>query len=381
MSVGAVVPFFDLAACDAPHLDELSATARRVIEKGWYILGAEVEAFEEEFAAYTGVRHAVGVANGLDALILVLKGWIVDGRLARGDGVIVPANTYIATVLAITQAGLRPILVEPDPVTYNIDPARIEEALVDKPKAVIAVHLYGQLAPMAAIADLCKTHGLLLLEDAAQAHGATSDGRRAGALGSAAAFSFYPSKNLGALGDGGAVTTNDDSLADTVRTLRNYGSRVKYHNDLIGLNSRLDELQAALLRVKLPYLDSNNACRRAIARAYRQNIRHSDVTLPTVTLDEESHVWHQFVIRSFDRDGLARHLAECGIQTQIHYPVPPHLQPCYRESLDHGPLPITESLHKAVLSLPISPVMTQSQVSAVVSGVNSWRSSTMSKES
>jgi dTDP-4-amino-4,6-dideoxygalactose transaminase len=352
----------------------LTSAAQRVIGKGWYILGTELAAFEEEFAAYTGVRHAIGVANGLDALILVLEGWIAQGYLAKGDGVIVPANTYIGTILAVTRAGLRPILVEPDPATYNLDLTHIDKALVEKPKAVIAVHLYGQLAPMAAIQDFCKAHGLLLLEDAAQAHGAKAQGRRAGAFGLAASFSFYPTKNLGALGDGGAITTNDDSLADTVRTLRNYGSRVKYHNDLIGLNSRLDELQAALLRVKLPYLDSNNAHRRAIAQAYRQSIRHSDVTLPTVALDEESHVWHQFVIRTFDRDGLARHLAGCGIQTQIHYPIPPHLQPCYLGSLNHGPLPLTESLHKGVLSLPISPVMTQSQITAVVTGVNSWSS-------
>jgi dTDP-4-amino-4,6-dideoxygalactose transaminase len=380
MSAPVVVPFLDLAACHAPLLDELSAAAQRVIQKGWYILGTEVTAFEEEFAAYTGVRHAIGVANGLDALNLVLEGWIALGSLAKGDGVIVPANTYIATILAVSRAGLRPILVEPDPVTYNIDPARFEKALAEKPKAVIAVHLYGQLALMAAIQKFSKAHDLLLLEDAAQAHGATAHGRRAGAFGLAAAFSFYPTKNLGALGDGGAITTDDDSLADTVRTLRNYGSRIKYHNDLVGVNSRLDELQAALLRVKLPYLDSDNARRRAIAQAYRQSIRHSDVTLPTVALDEESHVWHQFVIRTLDRDGLVRHLSECGIQTQIHYPVPPHLQPCYRGSLDHNLLPLTESLHNDVLSLPISPVMTQSQVTAVISGVNSWSGLAMSRK-
>jgi dTDP-4-amino-4,6-dideoxygalactose transaminase len=373
MSTAVVVPFFDLAACHAPLRDEMGAVARRVIEKGSYILGAEVAGFEEELAAYTGVRHAIGVANGLDALILVLKGWIAQGRLATGDGVIVPANTFIATVLAVTHAGLRPILVEPNPETYNLDPERLNQALSDKPKAVIAVHLYGQLAAMSAIGDFCKTHSLPLLEDAAQAHGAIAQGCRAGTFGSAAAFSFYPTKNLGALGDGGAITTDDNNLAETVRSLRNYGSRVKYRNDIIGLNSRLDELQAALLRIKLPYLESDNAHRRAIAQIYRRNIRHPEVTLPAVALEEESHVWHLFVIRTPGRDGLARHLTHFGIQTQIHYPVPPHLQPCYAGQLGHGPLPLTERLHTSVLSLPISPIMTEPQVAAVVDGVNSWR--------
>jgi dTDP-4-amino-4,6-dideoxygalactose transaminase len=268
---------------------------------------------------------------------------------------------------------LRPILVEPNPTTYNLDHVGLERALAEKPKAIIAVHLYGQLADVTAIADFCKTHDLLLLEDAAQAHGATVYGHRAGSFGTAAAFSFYPSKNLGALGDGGAITTDEDSLADIVRALRNYGSRVKYHNDLIGLNSRLDELQAALLRVKLPYLDTDNAKRRAIADEYRQNIRHPDIKLPSVASEEKSHVWHQFVVRTSNRDGLICHLTNCGIQTQIHYPVPAHLQPCYfTSSLHSSQLPITESIHKEVLSLPMSPIMTPVQVAAVISGVNSW---------
>jgi dTDP-4-amino-4,6-dideoxygalactose transaminase len=370
--VSTVVPFFDLAAYHRPLLNELSSAARNVIEKGWYILGAEVTAFEEEFAAYTGVRHAIGVANGLDALVLILIGLIELGRLQKGDGIIVPANTYIATILAITHAELRPILVEPDPATYNLDPAHLKEAMAANPKAVIAVHLYGQLASMMEIGDFCERHGLLLLEDAAQAHGATAQGRRAGAFGTAAAFSFYPSKNLGALGDGGAVTTDDDSLADILRALRNYGSRAKYHNDFVGLNSRLDELQAALLRVKLPHLDSDNARRREIAEVYRRDIRHPDIILPELAVNEESHVWHQFVIRTFDRDGLARRLSECGIQTQVHYPVPPHLQPCYVGTLSHRPLPITEKLHRDVLSLPMNPALTEDQMAVVVSGVNSW---------
>ena len=375
MTVTESVPLLDLAAYHEPLLAELNAAANRVIKKGWYILGPEVTTFEEEFAAFTGSKYGIGVASGLDALILVFKACILRGQLAEGDGVIVPANTFIATVLAITHAGLRPIFVEPDAATCNLDPTKLEDALSENPKAVVAVHLYGQLADVPAIADFCERHKLLFIEDAAQAHGATRNGRQAGSFGTAAAFSFYPGKNLGALGDGGAVTTDDGELADLVRTLRNYGSRVKYHNEYLGLNSRLDELQAAFLRVKLPYLISDNAKRRIIADTYRKEITRDDIVMPSVAFEEESHVWHQFVIRSKYRDVLAAHLASRGIQTQIHYPVPPHHQLCYREVLEVARLPMTEALHSEVLSLPIGPALAPNQVRAVIDGMNSWNGS------
>jgi dTDP-4-amino-4,6-dideoxygalactose transaminase len=366
------VPFLDLGAVNRPILDELQAASRRVIEGGWYIQGQECQQFEEAFAAFTGTRHAIGVANGLDALALILRAWIDQGRLKLGDGVIVPSNTFIASLLAISQSGLTPILVEPDPATFNLDAAAVEAALTPQVRAVMAVHLYGQAVPMADLAALCRQRDLLLIEDAAQGHGAVTGGRRVGSLGDAAGFSFYPGKNLGALGDGGAVTTNDDALAVHLRALRNYGSEIKYENRLLGTNSRLDELQAALLRVKLPRLDAQNDLRRRVAERYRAGIVHPAVGLPAVAGEADSHVWHLFVIRCAERERLADHLRSRGVTTQVHYPIPPHRQACYQ---GHGlpvDLPVAEAMAREVLSLPISPVLTDDQVQHVIDAVNSF---------
>ncbi len=302
------VPFLDVRAINARHADELKAAAARVIDSGWYIMGEELAAFEHEFAAYCGVRHAVGVGSGLDALSLILRGYRQLGALNEGDEVIVPGNTFIASFLAITENRLVPVPVEPDPLSFNLDPACVEAAIGPRTRAIMAVHLYGQLADMPALAALARRHQLLLIEDAAQAHGAESGGRKAGAFGDAAAFSFFPAKNLGALGDGGAVVTDDTRLAQRVAALRNYGSEVKYRHLYQGINSRLDEIQAAMLRVKLRHLDEDVAWRRRVARRYRDGIRHSQIRLPQVT-HEEQHAWHLFVVRCPRRDALQRHLA------------------------------------------------------------------------
>jgi dTDP-4-amino-4,6-dideoxygalactose transaminase len=358
------VPFLDLRAVNARYADELKAAAARVIDSGWYVLGQELAAFEHEFAAWCDVRHAVGVGNGLDALALILRGYRELGALGDGDEVIVPGNTFIASFLAVTANRLVPVPVEPDPATFNLDPARVEEAIGPRTRAIMAVHLYGQLADVERLSALAHRHGLLLIEDAAQAHGAAWDGRRAGAFGDAAGFSFFPTKNLGALGDGGAVTTNDALLAERIRALRNYGSNVKYHHLYQGANSRLDELQAAMLRIKLHHLDEEVAWRREVARRYRESIRHPRILLPTVA-EEERHTWHLFVVRSPHRDELQRHLQGQGIHAQVHYPVPPHRQPAYPE-LNGVRLPLTEQLHHEVLSLPLGPAMDDAAVDAVI---------------
>lgn len=347
------VPFLDLAAINARYGDELKAAAARVIDSGRYVLGAELAAFEREFADYCGVDHAVGVGNGLDALSLILRGYRELGALGDGDEVIVPANTFIASFLAVSDNRLTVVPVEPDPVSFTLDPARAAAAIGPRTRAIMAVHLYGQLADVPALTALARRHGLLLIEDAAQAHGAAWDGRRAGAFGDAAAFSFYPTKNLGALGDGGAVVTRDGALAARIAALRNYGSDVKYHHPFQGRNSRLDELQAALLRVKLRHLDQDLAQRRRLARRYRDRIRHPQIRLPEVAR-EEQHAWHLFVVRCPQRDALQRHLRAHGIQSQVHYPLPAHRQPAYA-SLRHHPLRLTERLHQEVLSLPLGP--------------------------
>lgn len=344
-----------------------------MLDSGWYVLGKEVEAFEREYAAYCGTRHCVGVGNGLEALVLILRAWIELGVLKAGDEVIVPANTYIATILAITENGLTPVLVEPDPATCNIDPARIEAHLGTRTRAILPVHLYGQTADMLAIHALAQKHGLKVVEDCAQAQGARHAGVRAGALGDAAGHSFFPTKNFGALGDAGAVTTNDDALADALCALRNYGSHRKYENMYKGANSRLDELQAALLRVKLGRVDADNQRRRDIAGRYRREIRHPEITLPVVGTNNEP-VWHVFVVRAPARDALQAHLNDQGIGTLIHYPIPPHQQQAYREWKARS-YPVTEQIHREVLSLPISPVMSVEQVSAVVAACNAWRGS------
>ncbi|WP_114319351.1 DegT/DnrJ/EryC1/StrS family aminotransferase [Xanthomonas campestris] len=358
------IPFLDLRAVNARYADALKAAAARVIDSGWYVLGQELAAFEEEFASYCGVQQAVGLGNGLDALSLILRAYRELGVLREGDEVIVPANTFIATFLAISHNHLVLVPVEPDPQTFNVDPCRVERAIGPRTRAILAVHLYGQLADMPALQTLAHRYGLLLIEDAAQAHGASRDGVRAGAFGDAAAFSFFPTKNLGALGDGGAVVTSDPRLAERVRALRNYGSEVKYQHLFQGVNSRLDELQAAFLRVKLGYLDEEAAQRRAVAQRYLQEIDHPWITLPPVA-HAEQHVWHLFVVRSQRRDALQSHLQHLGIQTQIHYPVPPHLQPAYA-MLGDTCLPISEQLHREVLSLPMSPALDDAAVSRVI---------------
>jgi dTDP-4-amino-4,6-dideoxygalactose transaminase len=364
------VPFLDAGAINARYADQLKAAAARVIDSGRYILGEELAAFEKEFASYCGVQHAVGVGNGLDALSLILRGYKELGVLKEGDEVIVPGNTFIATVLAITDNRLIPVPVEPDPITFNIDPASVEAAIGPRTRAIMTVHLYGQLADMPRLTELASHHRLLLIEDAAQAHGAARDLRKAGAFGDAAAFSFFPAKNLGALGDGGAVVTNDDELLHRIHALRNYGSEVKYQHLYQGINSRLDEIQAAMLRVKLAHLDEDIRQRRRIALRYREFIRHPLIQLPEAGT-EESHTWHLFVVRSAHRDALQKHLFAQGIQTLVHYPIPPHRQPAYT-SLRHMHLPLTEQLHNEVLSLPMGPTMRCEDVARVIAACQSF---------
>ena len=359
------VPFLDLSAPWRELRDELDTAWHRVMDSGWYILGKEVAAFEEDFAAYSGVRHCIGVGNGLDALHLILRGY----DIGPGDEVIVPSNTYIATWLAVTYAGAVPVPVEPDPSTFNLDPARIEAAVTPRTKAIIAVHLYGQPADMDAVTAVAELHGLKVIEDAAQAHGARYRGRRCGSLGDAAGFSFYPGKNLGAIGDGGAITTDDDELAHRVRILRNYGSSQKYVNEVVGYNSRLDELQAALLRVKLARLDEWNDRRRAVAARYLKMLAGSGMTLPFVP-DWAEPVWHLFVVCCPDRDAVTVKLDHGGIGWLVHYPIPPHQQGAYSD-LGHvkGQFPVAERLAHEVLSLPMGPHLTFEDLNKVVAAV------------
>ncbi len=363
-----MIPFLNLKAINAQYREELIEASIRVIESGWYILGKETESFEDAFSTYCGTRHSIGVGNGLDALSLILKAYKEMGIMHSGDEVIVPANTYIASVLAISKNDLVPVMVEPDIESYNIDPLNIEMKITPRTKAIMAVHLYGQAAEMNTINAIAKKHDLKVIEDSAQAHGAYYHGEKTGSLGDASGFSFYPGKNLGALGDGGAITTDDDELMRTIKTLRNYGSHKKYENIYKGTNSRLDEMQAAMLNVKLKYLDEEIAKRKAIAEYYRSHINNSKVVLPKVE-DEASHVWHLFVLRTSQRDKLIDHLKENGIESMIHYPIAIHQQNAYRE-LNDLHLPITEKIHKEVVSLPISPVMTSDEIKKVVDAVN-----------
>lgn len=351
--MNVAIPFADLKAPHAELREELDAAWRRVMDSGWVVLGPEVEAFEAEFARYCGTKFCVGVANGLDALQLVLQAWGVG----PGDEVIVPSNTYVATWLAVTHVGATPVPVEPDPETSNLDPARVEAAITPRTRAVLPVHLYGQTADMEPVVALAKARGLKVLEDAAQAHGALYKGRKAGALGDAAGWSFYPTKNLGAVGDGGAVTTDDPELADKLRVLRNYGSRRKYVNEVIGCNSRLDELQAALLRVKLRHLDAWNARRHEVARAYQELVPKlfPEVRLPVIR-DWAETCWHLYVVAAPERSRVQSVLSDRGVQTLVHYPVPPHLQQAYAPlGLARGSFPIAERLADQVLSLPMGP--------------------------
>jgi dTDP-4-amino-4,6-dideoxygalactose transaminase len=370
-----MIPFLDLKAINQQYRQALVDAATRVIDSGWYVLGQEVKAFEQDFAAYCGTSLCVGMANGLDALVLTLRAWKEMGKLQEGDEVIVPANTYIASVLAITENRLKPVLVEPDERSFNLCPDKVRAAITPKTKAMVAVHLYGQLAPMKALMAIAQEHQLLVLEDAAQAHGATVDGKRAGNWGHASGFSFYPGKNLGALGDAGAMTTNDPELAQTVRALGNYGSHKKYENLYQGLNSRLDEMQAALLRVKLQHLDAETRVRQEIALAYAQGISNPLVRLPIgreSTLDTlASHVFHLFVVRVQQRAAFQAHLKAVGIETLIHYPIPPHQQQAYK-AYSSLQLPLTEAIHNEVVSLPIGPTMTMAQVQQVIAACNAY---------
>jgi dTDP-4-amino-4,6-dideoxygalactose transaminase len=363
-----MVKFLDLKTVNERFRAELDAAAKRVLDSGWYLLGGECERFELEFAQWCGVKHCIGCANGLDALKLIIQAY----GIGPGDEIIAPANTYIASLIAISANGVKPVLVEPDEKTCLIDPEKIEEAITARTKAIMVVHLYGRAMEMTRVREIAARYGLKIIEDSAQSHGAKFKGVRCGNLGDASGFSFYPGKNLGCLGDGGAVTTNDDELAQKIRALRNYGSDVKYHFPYRGTNSRLDEIQAAFLRVKLPFLDSDNERRREISDSYLRGIVNPHIRLPDVPADREQIVWHVFPVFTKNRAPFQAHLARCGVQTVIHYPIPPHRQPAYTEWHDLA-LPATEKIHEEILSLPISPVMTESEVDAVINAVNIWK--------
>lgn len=365
------IAHLDLKRLNASFGEELHNASKSVIDRGWYIRGESVKRFEHEFAQYCGVSCCVGVGNGLDAITLTFKALIQQGKLKPADEVLVPANTFIASILGIQAAGLIPVLVDPNPNTFNLDVDSLQKGYQKRVRAILVVHLYGRIAPMDEILDFASSHGLLVIEDAAQAHGAMHKNKRAGSFGIASAFSFYPAKNLGALGDGGAVTTSDPQLAEIVRALGNYGSHQKYVNLYQGCNSRLDELQAAILSVKLARLDQDNARRSVVASRYLQNMKHPLLQLPTPGLAKE-HVWHLFVVRSPNRDALQNHLLNLGVETQIHYPIPPHLQQAFCENFANAQLPITEALSKTVLSLPISPLMEEHEMEAVIQAVNSF---------
>lgn len=371
-----MISFLDLKLINNQLRVELVDACSRVIDSGLYIGGSELLRFEGAFASYCGAKHCIGVGNGLDALLLTLRAWKELGKLKDGDEIIVPANTYIASILAITENKLVPILVEPDAASFNLCADKVKMALTAKTRAILPVHLYGRLADMPRLLDIARQHKLLVLEDSAQAHGASIDGRRAGNWGDASGFSFYPGKNLGALGDAGAVTTNDDELAQVLRALRNYGSHEKYKNLYQGVNSRLDEIQAAILCVKLKYLDEQTAHRRKIAQVYMEGIANPAISLPlmsgTSALTLSSHVWHLFVVRCQQRDALQKHLSSYGVQTLIHYPIPPHQQQAYAH-WNALSFPLTENIHQEVLSLPMGPTLTQEEASLTVQACNSFK--------
>lgn len=365
------VDFLNLKAVNNRFHKELKEACARVIDSGWYISGKELEAFEYNFAEYCGVKNAIGVANGLDALILTLRAWKEMGLLSEGDEVIVPANTYIASVLAITENKLKPLFVEPCPITFNLQADSIAKHITKKTKAILAVHLYGQICEMDKIIQIAKENNLLVLEDSAQAHGASINNIKAGAWGNASGFSFYPGKNLGALGDAGMITSNDDEFSKVVRSIANYGSAKKYVNEYKGVNSRLDEIQAAMLNVKLKYLSYDIELRRTIAKEYRAGINNELIVNPKV-MNEDSHVWHLYVIKTNVREKLMNFLSSHGIQTLIHYPIPPHKQLAYKEynTLD---LRLTETIHNQVLSLPIDPTMNAESIEKVINCINEFK--------
>lgn len=365
-----MIKFLDLQKITKRYSSEIHEAVSGVIDSGWYLLGSENQTFERDYAKYIGTDHCIGVANGLDALRLILRAYIETGFMKEGDEIIVPANTYIASILAITDNKLVPVLIEPDIETYQIDVSKIESAITPKTKGIMIVHLYGQCAYTNKIGDICQQYGLKLIEDNAQAHGCKFNGKTTGSLGDAAGHSFYPGKNLGALGDAGAVTTNDKKLAETVRSLANYGSSHKYIFDFQGLNSRLDEIQAAVLNVKLKYLNADMKRRKEVARYYIEQIKHPDIILPLVK-DWDAHVFHLFTVRTNRRDELQQYLIDKGVETLIHYPVPPHKQKAYKE-WNNLSLPVTEIIHAQELSLPISPVITDSEIKKVVEFINSF---------
>ena len=370
-----MIKFLDLKKINAQYADELKQAAADVIDSGWYLLGKKLELFEKNLAGFLGVKFVVGVSNGLDALRLIFRAYIEMGIMKKGEEVIVPANTYIATILAISDNGLKPILVEPDINTYNLDISLVEQHITKRTKAIMVVHLYGRVCWSEELEKIAKKHNLKIIEDNAQAIGAKWKNKRTGALGDAAGNSFYPGKNLGALGDAGAVTTNDEKLAKTIRAIANYGSEKKYYNIYQGLNCRMDELQAAFLSVKLKYLDAENKRRREIAQYYCENITNQNIILPQINncslpiINWESHVWHLFVIRCKDREILQDYLTKNGIQTLIHYPLPPHKQKAYKE-WNNMVLPITEQIHNEAISLPISPIINKKDYMIIADKLN-----------
>jgi len=365
-----MIKFLDLQKINAQFEQELKEAANRVIDSGWYLLGKELETFESNYASFVGSEYCLGVANGLDALRMIFRAYIELGIMKKGDEVIVPANTYIASVLAITDNELIPVFVEPNEQTYNLDSSLIEAAITVKTKAVLTVHLYGQNSVDDEMVRVCKQYNLKLVEDAAQSHGAVWKGKVAGNIGDAAGHSFYPGKNLGALGDAGAVTTNDEQLHKTISALRNYGSHKKYENIFQGYNSRLDEMQAAFINVKLKYIQEDIKARRNVAQKYLDNINNPSIILPLAT-EEQGHVWHLFVIRTKQRDKLQQYLTDQGIQTLIHYPIPPNKQRAYKQ-YNNLHYPLTEKIHQEVLSLPISFVLEKSEMNSIVEIVNNY---------
>jgi dTDP-4-amino-4,6-dideoxygalactose transaminase len=365
-----MIPFLNLKKINQPFETAFQQKMKQFLDGGWYILGNEVKTFEADFANYCGTKHCIGVGNGLDALVLIFKAYIQLGILQKGDEVIVPANTYIASILAVLQADLVPVLVEPGLDTYTINPDLILEKITAKTKAILPVHLYGQLCEMEVINSISKQHNLLVIEDAAQAHGSECNGTKAGNFGNASGFSFYPGKNLGALGDSGAITTNDDTLAEVLFSMRNYGSKVKYENEIIGVNSRLDELQAAFLNIKLQQLDAENQIRRQIAKRYLSEIKNDKIVLP-IWNESENHVFHLFVIRTANRLALQNYLKENGIETMIHYPIPPHKQKAL-SSWNHLAYPTTEKIHDEVLSIPLNSTLRDDEINYVISTLNNY---------
>jgi len=365
-----MIPFLDLKAINAQYAVEIKEACAKVIDSGWYIQGTECKEFEKEFSDFCGVKYTIGVANGLDALTLIFRAYKELGVMQDGDEVIAPANTYIASILAISENNLIPILIEPDAKTYLLDPKMIEEKITSKTKAILPVHLYGQTCEMDEINTIAKKYNLKVIEDSAQSHGAYFKDKRCGNLGDASGFSFYPGKNLGALGDGGAVTTNDEKLANTIRALGNYGSHKKYENLYKGTNSRLDEMQAAMLRVKLKHLDKDTKHRQNIANYYLENIKNQNIILPNVRKND-NHVWHLFVISTANREKIQKFLQEKGIQTLIHYPIAPHKQEAYKELVNKS-FTITEKIHNEVLSIPISPVLQMDDVKYITKILNAF---------